>query len=139
MHMQGEPKTMQEKPVYRDILKEIYDYLAGRIEACEAAGMNRRRIMIDPGIGFGKTLEHNLIILNNMDYFRALDVPVLLGASRKRFIESLCPGAEPKDRLPGSLSACIAAYGQGIRHFRVHNVGETAQALTVYRQIIGQK
>jgi dihydropteroate synthase len=73
--------------------------------------------------------------LKNIDYFRALDVPVLLGASRKRFIESLCPGAGPQDRLPGSLSACVAAYARGIRHFRVHDVAETAQALAVFRSI----
>lgn len=139
MHMQGTPKTMQDAPDYKDVLREIYDYLAGRIEDCEKVGMNRRRIIIDPGIGFGKTLQHNIMILNNLNYFYSLDVPLLLGASRKRFIESLCPGAGPRDRLPGSLSACISAYAQGIRHFRVHDVAETAQALTVYRQISGQK
>ncbi len=139
MHMQGTPETMQSAPVYKDVLREVYDYLARRIEICEAAGVNRSRIFVDPGIGFGKTLEHNLILLNNMDYFAALEVPVLLGASRKRFIESLCPGAGPKQRLPGSLSACIAAYAKGIRHFRVHDVAETAQALAVYRHISGQK
>jgi dihydropteroate synthase len=135
MHMQGGPKTMQDAPRYEDVLKEIYDYLAGRIEACERAGVNRSRLLIDPGIGFGKTQDHNLTILKNIDYFRALDVPVLLGASRKRFIESLCPGAGPQDRLPGSLSACVAAYARGIRHFRVHDVAETAQALAVFRSI----
>jgi dihydropteroate synthase len=97
--------------------------------------VNRSRLLIDPGIGFGKTQDHNLTILKNIDYFRALDVPVLLGASRKRFIESLCPGAGPQDRLPGSLSACVAAYARGIRHFRVHDVAETAQALAVFRSI----
>lgn len=136
MHMQGGPKTMQDAPVYRDVLKEIYDYLEGRIEACEKAGVNRSRLFLDPGIGFGKTQDHNLTILKNINYFSALGVPVLLGASRKRFIESLCPGAGPKDRLPGSLSACIAAYAKGVRHFRVHDVAETAQALTIARSIL---
>jgi dihydropteroate synthase len=139
MHMQGDPKTMQDAPVYQDVLREIYDYLTGRIEACRLKGVSGNRIMIDPGIGFGKTLENNITILNNMDYFYSMDAPVLLGASRKRFIESLCPGTGPQDRLPGSLSACITAYAQGIRHFRVHDVAETAQALTVYRHISGQK
>jgi dihydropteroate synthase len=139
MHMKGDPKTMQDAPVYQDVLKEIYDYLARRIDACAKVGVNRSRIIIDPGIGFGKTLDHNLTILNNIDYFDDLGVPVLLGASRKRFIESLCPGTDPKDRLPGSLSACIAAYAKGIRHFRVHDVAETEQALTVYSCIAGQK
>lgn len=135
MHMQGGPKTMQDAPVYKDALKEIYDYLAGRIEVCEKAGLNRSRLLIDPGIGFGKTQDHNITILKNLDYFRALGVPVLLGASRKRFIESLCPGAGPQDRLPGSLSACVAAYAKGGRHFRVHDVAETAQALAVFRSV----
>jgi dihydropteroate synthase len=135
MHMQGGPKTMQDAPRYEDVLKEIYDYLAGRIDACEKAGVNRSRLIVDPGIGFGKTQDHNITILKNIDYFRALGVPVLLGASRKRFIESLCPGAGPQDRLPGSLSACTAAYAKSIRHFRVHDVAETAQALAVFRSI----
>lgn len=135
MHMQGGPKTMQDSPRYGDVLKEVYDYLAGRIEASEKAGVNRSRLFIDPGIGFGKTQDHNITILKNMDYFRVLGVPVLLGASRKRFIEALCPGAGAQDRLPGSLSACVAAYVRGVRHFRVHDVAETAQALAVFRSI----
>ena len=138
MHMRGDPKTMQDQPVYDDVLAEIYDYLEARIAACERAGVNRNRILIDPGIGFGKTLEHNLIILKNLNYFDSLNVPLLLGASRKRFIEYLCPGTASEDRLPGSLAACIAAYNQGVRHFRVHDVVETAQALTVNAHISGQ-
>jgi dihydropteroate synthase len=135
MHMQGVPKTMQDNPVYKDVYKDVYDFLMRRIEICEKAGLNRSRLVLDPGIGFGKTLEHNLILLNKIDKFRALGMPVLLGASRKRFIETLCPGTKPGNRLPGSLAACISAYRKGIRHFRVHDVAETAQALTVYRNI----
>ena len=138
MHMQGDPKTMQDAPVYQDVVGEVYGYLEGRITACEEEGVNRSRLIMDPGIGFGKTLEHNIIILKNIDKFASLGVPVLLGASRKRFIEALCPSVGMENRLPGSLAACIAAYDKGVRHFRVHDVAETAQALTVYRHVSGQ-
>lgn len=135
MHMQGTPETMQAKPVYADVVGEIARYLEERVAACVAAGIDQSRIMIDPGIGFGKTLEHNLKLLNNMDKFRLLGVDVMLGASRKRFIEAICPGAGPDQRLPGSLAAVLCAYDQGIRHFRVHDVAETAQALSVRQAI----
>lgn len=139
MHMQGDPKTMQDAPAYKDVLDEVYGYLEGRIEASEKAGVTRDRLFLDPGIGFGKTLEHNLILLKNLEKFSDLGVPLLLGASRKRFIEALCPGADAGNRLGGSLAACIAAYAQGVRYFRVHDVAETAQALTVYSHISGQR
>ncbi len=139
MHMQGEPQTMQAAPSYEDVFAEVYAYLEGRIAACAAAGVNRSRIVADPGIGFGKSLEHNLILLNRLGDFKSLGVPLLLGASRKRFIESLCPDTPADRRLPGSLAACLAAYTQGIRAFRVHDVAETAQALTVYRAMFDRK
>lgn len=135
MHMQGDPKTMQAAPTYKDVFQEVYDYLAARVEVCVKAGVKRDRIWIDPGIGFGKTLEHNLILLNRIGEFKSLDVTVLLGASRKSFIEKIIPGADKDHRLPGSLAAAIAAKEQGITHFRVHDVAETAQALSVYRAI----
>lgn len=138
MHMQGDPKTMQDAPVYEDVVREVYSYLESRIAACEQAGMNRNRLVIDPGVGFGKTLEHNLSLLKNIDKFASLGTPVLLGASRKRFIDALCPSVGMENRLPGSLAACIAAYDKGVRHFRVHDVAETAQALTIYRHISRQ-
>lgn len=133
MHMKGRPQTMQDDPQYEDVLREIYGYLEGRIAACLEAGIDRNRIMIDPGIGFGKTLEQNLIILKNIDFFNTLDVPLLLGVSRKRFIGALCSGAGAEERMPGSIAACLSAYDKGVRLFRVHDVAETKQALTVYR------
>lgn len=136
MHMQGEPQTMQADPVYKDVFAEVYGYLEGRIAACALAGVNRSRIVIDPGIGFGKSLEHNIILLNRLRDFKSLGVPLLLGASRKRFIEALCPNTSSDRRLPGSLAACLAAYSKGIRAFRVHDVAETAQALAVYHAIV---
>lgn len=135
MHMQGDPKTMQDAPVYKDVFAEVYGYLEERISLCIKAGIARDKIMIDPGIGFGKTLNHNLTLLNRLDEFRALDVPVLLGASRKRFIGEIDPSAVKGQRLAGSLAVCIDAYRKGIRHFRVHDVAETAQALAVVRAI----
>ncbi len=136
MHMNGSPDSMQSAPFYQDVLGEIYAYLEARVAACVAAGVNRNCIIIDPGVGFGKTLDHNLILLSRLKDFQALGVPVLLGASRKRFIEALCPGASVDKRLPGSLAAVLAGYSQGTRIFRVHDVSETAQALRVFSQIV---
>lgn len=136
MHMKGDPKTMQDDPCYNDVFGEVFSYLKGRIAACEAAGIKHERIMVDPGIGFAKNLSHNMTLLNRIGEFEALGVPLMLGASRKRFIETICPGTPAKARVPGSLAACIAAYGQGVRHFRVHDVAETVQALAVYRRIV---
>lgn len=135
MHKKGNPQTMQDDPHYEDVVAEVYKYLAGRIAVCEAAGISKERLLIDVGIGFGKTLEHNVALLKNLDHFGALGVPVLLGASRKRFIASLSKGEEAGDRLPGSLATVLAAYAQGIRHFRVHDVAETKQALKVFRSL----
>ncbi len=136
MHMKGAPGTMQDAPVYRDVFAEVYAYLEGRIAACIDAGVDRKCIVIDPGIGFGKTLEHNLILLSLLKDFASLRSPVLLGASRKRFIEALCPDTPADKRLPGSLAAVLAGYNQGVKIFRVHDVAETAQALAVYKHIL---
>lgn len=135
MHMKGEPQTMQEAPVYGDVVAEVFTYLKTRVAACEAAGVNRKRMVVDPGIGFGKALEHNINLLKDLNKIADPDVPVLLGVSRKRFIESLCPGAGAQDRLPGSLAAVLAAWQQGVRAFRVHDVAETAQALAVFKAL----
>lgn len=135
MHIIGTPQTMQKEPFYGDVLQEVYDYLKLRVEACVDAGVNRNRIMVDPGVGFGKTLEHNLILLKNINKFNNLGYPVLLGASRKRFIEQICPGTPADQRLPGSLAAVLAAYSKGIRIFRVHDVAETAQSLAVFEKL----
>ena len=102
MHAQGDPRTMQDDPQYEDVVAEVLAYLAGRIELCVAAGMGRTKIIADPGIGFGKTLAHNLSLLAGLESFRALGVPILLGASRKRFIAALDRDAPAADRLGGS-------------------------------------
>ncbi len=135
MHMQGEPGTMQDNPHYDDAALEVFEYLEDRVGVCEQAGIDRGRIAVDPGIGFGKTLDHNLDILNRLELYGDLDCPVLLGASRKSFIAKISRGEAPKDRVPGSLAAVLSAAGQGVRLFRVHDVAETRQALAVWQAI----
>ena len=137
MHMQGEPGSMQENPQYENAAEDVFGTLKARFEACEEAGILRHRIAVDPGIGFGKTVDHNLEILNRLDIYRGLGLPVLLGVSRKSFIAKLSRGEAPKDRVPGSLAAVLAAWAQGVRMFRVHDVAETHQALAV-AQAIGE-
>jgi dihydropteroate synthase len=136
MHSRGDPKTMQKDPVYADVLLEVYDYLAARIEACERAGISRARLIADPGIGFGKTLEHNLALISGLSLFHGLGVPVLLGASRKRFIGALTQEADPSKREPGSLAAALAGAAQGAQILRVHGVASTVQALRVWRSVL---
>lgn len=136
MHMQGQPQTMQDKPVYNDVVLEVRDYLVQRLTVCVDAGVAQNRIILDPGIGFGKTLEDNINILKNMDKFLNLGAPVLLGASRKRFIEALCPNTPAQDRLGGSLAAVIGAYAQGVRLFRVHDVAQTRQSLEITKELL---
>lgn len=133
MHKKGEPQTMQADPRYDDVLNEVHNYLEGRITACTESGVSKDRLLVDVGIGFGKTLEHNLTLLKNIDHFASLGVPILLGVSRKRFIEALSPGVGADQRVPGSIAAVLAAYTKGVRYFRVHDVAETVQALTVFR------
>jgi len=127
MHMQGSPRTMQDDPQYADVVTEIGDYLAQRVTAAEAAGVTPARIMVDPGIGFGKTLAHNLTLLARLDRI-GRGRPVLVGASRKSFIGDLT-GAAVADRLGGSLAALAAAYLAGVRVVRVHDVAESVQFL----------
>ena len=135
MHMQGDPGTMQDNPQYEDAAQDVFDYLKQRVAECEAAGMDRSRIAIDPGIGFGKTLDHNLDILARLNLYRDFKCPVLLGVSRKTFIGKLGGDAAPKERLGGSLAAVLAAAERGVRLFRVHDVAETRQALTIWQAI----
>lgn len=135
MHAQGDPKTMQKDPSYDDVVEEVYAYLARRIEVCVKAGVSESRIIVDPGVGFGKTVTHNLLLLANLSRFSALGRPVLLGASRKRFIGVLDRNAPASERLGGSLAAVLAGAHQGVSIFRVHDVAATRQALTVAKAI----
>jgi len=135
MHMQGTPETMQDDPSYDDALLDILDYMRGRLEELQALGLGLDKICVDPGIGFGKTLDHNLRILSGIDAFHALGVPLLLGVSRKRFISKIDREVPPKDRVAGSVAAAIAGWDRGVQIFRVHDVAETRQALAVWQAI----
>ncbi len=135
MHMQGEPRTMQDDPRYGDVVAEVGDFLAQRVAACEAAGIQRHRIAIDPGIGFGKTLAHNLAVLRHLAVFRRLGCALLIGASRKSFIARISRNEPPLQRLGGSIAAALAAVAAGAHILRVHDVAATQQALKVWRAI----
>ncbi|MAP13616.1 dihydropteroate synthase [uncultured Sulfitobacter sp.] len=139
MHAQGDPATMQRDPQYENVLLDVYDYLAGRITALEAEGIARHNIIADPGIGFGKTLEHNLTLLANLSLFHSLGVPILLGASRKRFIGTIGGGAAGEDRAPGSIAVALAALSHGIQVLRVHDVAQTIQSISLYRAALTGK
>lgn len=131
MHAQGDPKTMQKDPRYDDVVEDVYAWLARRIEACVKAGVAETRLIVDPGVGFGKTLDHNLALLANLSRFCGLGRPVLLGASRKRFISAVDRDVPPAERLGGSLAAVLGGLARGASIFRVHDVAATRQALTV--------
>ena len=131
MHMQGEPGTMQQDPNYEDVVAEVAAFLAERIAACEAAGMPRERLLVDPGFGFGKTLAHNLALLRGLPRVAALGVPVLAGLSRKSMIGALLGGAPVEGRLHGSVAAAVLAVERGAAVVRVHDVGPTVQALRI--------
>jgi dihydropteroate synthase len=138
MHMLGDPRTMQDDPVYACAPLDILDYLESRIAACIAAGVSRERIVVDPGIGFGKRLRHNLQIMSRLSLLHLTGCPILLGASRKSFIASAVDrGTSAKGRLPGSLAAALLALDQGVQILRVHDVAETWQAAEVWRGIRG--
>lgn len=134
MHMKGEPKTMQENPAYGDVVAEVFEFLTERIEACLQAGISKDRIYADIGIGFGKTLEHNIALLQHLEKFHQLGVKLLLGTSRKRFIETIAGGAAG-ERLGGSLAAALRGLEAGAHILRVHDVAQTVQALKVWNEI----
>lgn len=133
MHHQGDPQTMQDDPRYGDVLIEVYDWLEARIAAAEAAGIARDRIIVDPGIGFGKTVRHNLALLNGLAMLHGLGCSILLGASRKRMIGALADEAPADRRLGGSVALALAGANAGVQLLRVHDVVETVQALKVWR------
>lgn len=133
MHHQGDPQSMQDAPRYEDALIEVYLWLEERIEAAVEAGIAREKILVDPGIGFGKTVAHNLELMNGLALFHALGCPIVLGASRKRMIGALAGEAPADQRLPGSLALALKAVEQGVQIVRVHDVPETVQALKVWR------
>ena len=133
VHMQGTPEAMQAAPRYDDVVLDVCDALARRVAACEAAGIARSRICIDPGIGFGKTAAHSLALIASLGLLQGLGCAVAIGVSRKSFIDAFAGTTRPQDRLAGSLTAMLAALGQGAQIVRVHDVGETVQAIALWR------
>ena len=134
MHMKGTPKNMQDNPKYESLISDIKDYLVARIDFALSKGVERKKIIIDPGIGFGKTVENNFEIINNLNHFVELNFPVLLGASRKSFI-GVSLNLPEEDRLEGSLAANVIGLHQGVKIFRVHDVSETNKALLIANKI----
>jgi dihydropteroate synthase len=131
MHMLGEPRTMQDDPRYDDVVSDVKAFLEARMRFAVQRGIEEARIVLDPGIGFGKTLEHNLELLRRLDELVALGRPVLIGASRKSFIGRITGRADPLDRVAGSVAINVLAYERGARLFRVHDVAPTKDALAV--------
>ena len=136
MHMRGEPKSMQRDPRYEDVAREVREFLAYRAEHAVCAGAKEDNVILDPGLGFGKTLEHNLALLNRLDSLVELGFPVLVGASRKSFLGKISGGG-PKDRLFGTVAANLLAYERGATLFRVHDVRANKEALEVAAAIRG--
>ncbi len=135
MHMRGDPRTMQDEPRYGDVVAEVSGYLSAQAGGLEEAGVARERIVVDPGIGFGKTTAHNLELLRRLEEIVAAGYPVLVGASRKRFVGEITGVSEPRDRLAGSIAAALEAVERGASAVRVHDVAETVAALAVARAI----
>lgn len=135
MHMKGTPADMQNSPSYVNPAQEIAAFLRQRIDICEAAGILKQNIITDPGIGFGKALPHNLDIIRSVSEFGKNGIPVLIGASRKRFIQEIFPGADMHQRLGGSLAVALWCLQQGVTLFRVHDVAQTKQAIAVFLAI----
>lgn len=135
MHMQGDPLSMQNNPFYNNVLNDVYEWFSEYLRLLEAGRIERKMIVFDPGIGFGKNLEHNLILLGNIRKFHDFGVPLLLGVSRKSFIGRLSRDEPAHERIPGSLAAALWGLSQGVQVFRVHDVKETVQAFKVFQSI----
>ena len=138
MHMQGEPRSMQAEPHYEDVVSEVFRFLAERIFAAEMAGIDKKRIVVDPGFGFGKNRDHNLALLAQLRRFEELGVPVLAGLSRKKTIGELTGRSDPRERVHGSVAAHLIAAQHGARLLRVHDVAATVDALQVWNAVAAQ-
>jgi dihydropteroate synthase len=131
MHMQGSPRTMQEEPTYADVVDDVKAFHAERVERAVAAGVKEGRIWVDPGIGFGKTVDHNLQLLRRLGELLTLDRPILVGTSRKSFLGKLAGGRDEGERLPGTIATNVLALERGASVFRVHDVAQNVDALAV--------
>ncbi|WP_324753035.1 dihydropteroate synthase [Roseovarius sp. Pro17] len=133
MHAQGDPQTMQDDPTYDHVTLDVYDFLAERIEALTAQGIARAQIIVDPGIGFGKNQAHNLTLLSQISIFHGLGCPILLGASRKKFIGTIGGTSNAADRMPGSIAVALAGIAQGVQIIRAHDVDATRAGIALWR------
>ena len=138
-HMQGTPKTMQKNPKYKNVILDIYDFFEKKLEFLKINKINHKNIILDPGIGFGKNLKHNITILNQISIFDRLGFPVMLGLSKKRFIKELSGSNDSEQRIGGTTSSCIYAILQGVQILRVHDVNEIKQAMKVFNKLIFNK
>ena len=136
MHANGDPRTMQENPTYRDVVQEVRCYLRQRVDACLSAGVEQKNIVIDPGFGFGKTVAHNYSLMKHLRELAFSELPIMIGVSRKSMIGALL-NVQPRDRVAGGLALTAMAYGQGARIFRTHDVRETKQCLHVCAAVMG--
>ena len=139
MHMRGLPETMQNEPIYKNVVLDVYDMLYDRINHCVEAGIERKRICVDPGVGFGKSVKHNVELISSLSFFQGLGCGVAIGVSRKSFIDSVSETEGSDRRLVGSLTALIAALNQGVNILRVHDVSETLQALNTWHKIVMER
>lgn len=138
MHMQGTPQTMQVNPFYKDVVREVGEFFSERLQRLNEFGVNSDQVVLDVGIGFGKTLEHNLLLLNGLESFTSLERPLLLGVSRKSFISKLSGNPEA-DRLPGALACTVLAAKAGVHIFRTHDVAATVQALRMTEAVVARR
>ena len=137
-HTQGVPENMQKKPSYKNELLDIYDFFEEKIKLIRSKGIKHHNIILDPGIGFGKNLKHNLMILNKISIFHSLGFPILIGTSRKKFINQISKNYDSKERLGGSLSSVLFALSQGVKIFRIHNVEEIKQGILVFEALLNK-
>ncbi len=135
-HMQGTPRTMQKNPKYKNVVLDIYDFFEKKLKFIRENKINHNNIILDPGIGFGKNLKHNITLLNEISIFHSLGFPVMLGISKKRFIKDIADKNDSKERIGGTVSSSVHSLLQGIQILRVHDVNEIKQALKVYNKII---
>ena len=133
MHAQGLPETMQNNPSYEDVLLDVYDFLEQQIKVATSFGVKRDQIIVDPGLGFGKTQAHNLALMQGLSLFHGLGCAIMLGASRKGFIRDIGQAPQASDRAPGSIAVALAAVQQGVQILRVHDVSQTRQALALFQ------
>jgi dihydropteroate synthase len=133
--MQGTPKTMQQKPTYKNVLLDIYDFFEEKLNLIRSRKIKHNNIILDPGIGFGKNLKHNITLISQISIFHSLGFPLLLGLSRKRFIKDLSGNNDSKERIGGTISSCLYSVLQGVQILRVHDINEINQALKIFKKL----